>query len=48
MVNLYHVDAFTDTPFMGNPAGVCLLDEPRSDRWMAQIARSAWMPAGVI
>ena len=22
------VDAFTDAPFSGNPAGVCLLDQP--------------------
>jgi predicted PhzF superfamily epimerase YddE/YHI9 len=26
-VSLTWVDAFTDTPFAGNPAGVCLLDE---------------------
>jgi PhzF family phenazine biosynthesis protein len=39
MEKLFQVDAFTDTPFAGNPAGVCLLDEPRSDTWMMQIAR---------
>jgi predicted PhzF superfamily epimerase YddE/YHI9 len=24
----YIVDSFTDTPFKGNPAGVCLIDAP--------------------
>jgi predicted PhzF superfamily epimerase YddE/YHI9 len=32
------VDAFTDRPFRGNPAGVCLLDAPREDAWMQQVA----------
>ncbi len=36
---LVHVDAFTDRPFTGNPAGVCLLDSPREDAWMQGIAR---------
>lgn len=29
--NLFQVDAFTDKPFAGNPAAVCLLDEARND-----------------
>ncbi len=33
------VDAFTDTPFRGNPAAVCLLDAPRPDDWMQQVAQ---------
>lgn len=33
------VDAFTDAPFGGNPAGVCLLPEPRSEAWMQSLAR---------
>ena len=33
------VDAFTTEPFSGNPAGVCLLDGPRDDRWMQGVAR---------
>jgi PhzF family phenazine biosynthesis protein len=33
-MRIYQVDAFTDTPFRGNPAGVCLLDSPRPDEWM--------------
>ncbi|WP_205629661.1 PhzF family phenazine biosynthesis protein [Jiangella muralis] len=32
------VDAFTDQPFGGNPAGVCLLDRPVSDDWMQSVA----------
>lgn len=30
-VKLTWVDAFTDKPFAGNPAPVCLLSEPRDD-----------------
>lgn len=26
------VDAFTDTPFKGNPAGVCMVDPPLADQ----------------
>jgi predicted PhzF superfamily epimerase YddE/YHI9 len=32
------VDAFTDRPFAGNPAGVCLLDEFPPDEWMQSVA----------
>ena len=35
---IFQVDAFTDRPFLGNPAGVCLLEQPRSDSWMQSIA----------
>ena len=35
---LFHVDAFTGKPFGGNPAAVCLLDEPRPTEWMQQVA----------
>ena len=35
---LYVVDAFTDKPFSGNPAGVCLLDRERPDEWMRLLA----------
>jgi PhzF family phenazine biosynthesis protein len=38
MVLLHLVDAFSDRPFSGNPAAVCLLDAPRSDEWMQQLA----------
>ncbi|NBM18287.1 PhzF family phenazine biosynthesis protein [Streptomyces sp. GC420] len=33
------IDAFTDRPFAGNPAGVCLLDDGfPSDAWMQRVA----------
>ena len=32
------VDAFTNEPFRGNPAGVVLLEKPRSDDWMQSFA----------
>ncbi len=33
------VDAFTDRPFGGNPAAVCLLAAPAPEQWMRDIAR---------
>jgi len=35
---IYHVDAFTDKLFAGNPAGVCILPEHRDDAWMQNVA----------
>lgn len=35
---LFIVDAFTDRPFAGNPAAVCLLSEMRADEWLQQVA----------
>ena len=35
---LYQVDAFTDVPFAGNPAGVTLLTEPADAAWMLDVA----------
>jgi len=32
------VDAFTHKPFSGNPAAVCILDEPKTDDWLQRIA----------
>jgi PhzF family phenazine biosynthesis protein len=32
------VDSFTDTPFGGNPAGVCVLDRPTTEAWMQSVA----------
>ena len=37
-VPLFQVDAFTHRPFAGNPAAVCLLDEPAPDAWMQSVA----------
>ncbi|TMK88067.1 MAG: PhzF family phenazine biosynthesis protein [Actinobacteria bacterium] len=33
------VDAFTDRPFAGNPAAVCVLDAYPDDAWMQAVAR---------
>lgn len=33
------VDAFTDTPFSGNPAAVVVLPEARDETWMRRVAR---------
>jgi PhzF family phenazine biosynthesis protein len=38
-LKIVQVDAFTDQPFRGNPAAVCVLPEPRDDRWMQEVAR---------
>jgi PhzF family phenazine biosynthesis protein len=35
---LYIVDAFTDRPFAGNPAAVCLPDTPPDAAWMQALA----------
>lgn len=35
---LFQVDAFTDQPFRGNPAAVCLLAGPADEAWMQQVA----------
>ncbi|KAI7984104.1 putative isomerase BH0283 [Camellia lanceoleosa] len=32
------VDAFTDSPFKGNPAAICLLEEERDDEWLQAVA----------
>jgi PhzF family phenazine biosynthesis protein len=37
-IPLFQVDAFTDQPFKGNPAGVCLLDAIHTDEWMRSLA----------
>lgn len=33
------VDSFTDTPFRGNPAGVCIVESPLSDETMLHVAQ---------
>src|SRR6476660_1108077 len=35
---LYWVDAFTDTPYRGNPAAICLLDAPLDEPAMQSLA----------
>jgi PhzF family phenazine biosynthesis protein len=38
-IPIVHVDAFTDRPFSGNPAAVCLLSGPGETVWMRNVAR---------
>lgn len=38
-IETYIVDSFTDQPFKGNPAGVCLIDQELSDEKMLSIAQ---------
>ena len=38
MQPLFIVDAFTNKPFFGNPAGVLILEKPRHVRWMQAVA----------
>lgn len=35
---IIQVDAFTDIPFKGNPAAVCVLAEARDEDWMQRVA----------
>lgn len=35
---LFHVDAFTERAFAGNPAAVCILEEEREDAWLQSVA----------
>lgn len=36
---IIQVDAFTNTPFAGNPAAVCVLATPQTDSWMQNVAQ---------
>jgi PhzF family phenazine biosynthesis protein len=38
-IRIVQVDAFTNRPFAGNPAAVCVLPEPRPEQWMRDVAR---------
>ena len=37
-LRIVQVDAFTDTPFRGNPAAVCVLPDERDAAWMQAVA----------
>ena len=37
-IPIFQVDAFTEDPFKGNPAGVCLLRGPADEAWMRSVA----------
>lgn len=36
--SVVQVDAFTNVPFRGNPAAVCVMETAESDEWMQQVA----------
>src|SRR3954447_6180341 len=38
-IRIVQVDAFTNRPFSGNPAAVCVLEQPRPDQWLRDVAR---------
>ena len=37
-ISLFHVDAFTERPFRGNPAAVCFLDSWLDEGWLRKVA----------
>jgi PhzF family phenazine biosynthesis protein len=37
-IKIFQVDAFTGEPFKGNPAAVCILEEPATEPWMQNMA----------
>ena len=37
-MRVFTVDSFTDQPFQGNPAAVCLLETTVSDTWKQCVA----------
>ncbi len=37
--SIFQVDAFTERPFTGNPAAVCILSQPRDADWMKKVAQ---------
>ena len=39
MIRIVTVDAFTNVPFSGNPAAVCVMPNARSDEWLRNVAR---------
>jgi PhzF family phenazine biosynthesis protein len=38
-IRFLQIDAFTDRPFAGNPAAVCLLDNEADEVWMQKVAQ---------
>jgi len=42
---LFQVDTFTDRPFAGNPAAVCILESAEEREWLQAIAAELRMPA---
>jgi PhzF family phenazine biosynthesis protein len=42
---LFHVDSFSDRPFSGNPAAVCILPAWKEDSWLQAVARETNLSA---
>jgi PhzF family phenazine biosynthesis protein len=38
-IKIYQVDAFTEKPFSGNPAAVCLLTQAKESAWMQALGK---------
>lgn len=38
-LEIVQIDAFTDKPFTGNPAAVCVLEEMPTESWLQDVAR---------
>jgi PhzF family phenazine biosynthesis protein len=43
-LTIWQVDAFTDEPFRGNPAAVCILPAAREAAWMQAVGREMNLP----
>jgi PhzF family phenazine biosynthesis protein len=43
-IPLFHVDAFSDRPFAGNPAAVCVLPTWKDDGWLQSVAGEMNLP----
>ncbi len=43
-MKIYQVDAFTDKPFSGNPAAVCILENEMDNSWMQKVAGEMNLP----
>ena len=41
---IIQVDAFTNEAFRGNPAAICILDEPAYEHWMQSLATEMNLP----
>jgi predicted PhzF superfamily epimerase YddE/YHI9 len=46
-ISLFHVDAFTDRPFGGNSAAVCILPSWNNDGWLQAVAGELNLPMTV-
>jgi len=44
-ISFFHIDAFADHLFAGNPAAVCILDVEQEEQWMQQVAQEMNLPA---